>query len=306
MVKVLILHSGAMLVQGDAALPHLREALEVLSKFETGSGKALILSLIADYPRPSPPVMTDQKVEAIFSEYVSMLDKLDLKRFFEPVDRHITLAADAGALQLERRIFAKAIQRLRQRISLSECLFITPSAEHVIACRKMGMKVLRFDPEVSTNADFSNWSEAPLLIARIVAPDSALNKTLALQERLATAYDMQLVSINDDKRSNLIHGRAKKLFPILLKTRGGRSETIEVPFPVNVEITLDKQGNVSTVKNDEPDAETVAESAHFIKTLEANKQISHGPKPATGSETHRIEVDAKGRKLLTRKRFTAT
>ena len=306
MVRVIILHSGAMVVEGDAALPHLREALEVLSKFETRSGNALILSLIADYARPSPAVMTDQKIEVIFSQYVSMLDKVDLKRFFEPVDRRITLAADAGAVLPERRVFAKAIQRLRQRISLSECLFITPNAEDVIACRKMGMKVLRFAQEVSTNADFRDWSEAPLLIARIVAPDSALNKTLALQVRLATAYDMQLVSINEDKRSNLIHGRAKKLFPVLLKTRGGRSETIEVPFPVNVEITLDKQGNVSTVKNDEPDAETVAESAHFIKTLEANKQISHGPNPVTGSETHRIEVDAKGRKLLTRKRFTAT
>src|SRR5204862_1547476 len=134
-------------------------------------------------------------------------------------DRRITLAACAGALPPERRIFAKALQLLRQRISLSECLFITPNAEHVIACRKLGMKVLRFDPEVSTKADFSDWSEAPLLIARIVAPDSALNKRLALQVRLATAYDMQLVSINEDKRSNLIHGRAKKLFPVLLKTR---------------------------------------------------------------------------------------
>lgn len=302
-----MLHFGRTIVQGEAPLPNLRDALEVLSNFETRSGTALILSLIADYARPSSRMMTHQKIEAIFSEYVSMLEKLDLKRFFEPVDRRLILASHSAVCKPDLPFFEQAIQRLGERVSLSECLFITDCPPQVsVAWRKIGVKVVRFDPEGLTDADFIDWSEAPLLIARIIAPESGQDKRLALQLRLATAYDMQLVSIDDDKKSNIVHGRAKKLFPVLLKTRRGRSETIEVPFPVNVEITLDKQGNVSKVKNDEPDAETVAESAHFIKTLEANKQISHGPKPLTGSETHRIEIDVKGRKLLTRKRFTAT
>lgn len=306
MVRVIFLHVSSTIVQGGAALPHLKDALEVLSKFETESGTAPILSLIADYAGP-PSSMTDQTTEANFSEYVSLLDKLDLKQFFEPVDRRLTLASHAAVCQPDVTVLEKAIKRLRQRVSLSECLLITSCPAKVSAAyRKMGVEVLRFDPEGLSNADFNDWSEAPLLIARIIAPESGQDKTLALRMRLAAAYDMQLVSINDKAKSNSIHGRAKKLFPVQLTKRDGRAETIQVPFPVNVEITLDKQGNVSTVKNDEPDAETIAESAHFINTLESNKQIAHGPKPLTGSETHRTEVDAKGRKLLTRKRFTAT
>ena len=306
MVRVIFLHLSSTIVQGEAALPHLQDALEVLSKFETESGTAPILSLIADYAAPSSPV-TDQTTEAIFSEYVSMLDKLGLKQFFEPVDRRLTLANPAAFCQPDLTVVEKAIKRLRQRVNLTGCLLITSCpAEVSAAYRKMGVKVLRFDPEGLTNADFNDWSEAPLLIACIIGPESGQNKKLALQLRLAAAYDIQLVSMDDKPESSIIHGRAKKLFPVQLTKRGGPAETIQVPLPVNVEITLDKQGNVSTVKNDEPDAETIAESAHFINTLESNKQIAHGPEPLTGSETHRTEVDAKGRKLLTRKRFTAT
>ena len=124
--------------------------------------------------------------------------------------------------------------------------------------------------------------------------------------QLAATYDLQLLSIRDSQTRGALHGLAKKLFPISLEMRGGSTETIEVPFTVNVEISFDKQGRIRGVTSDKPTAEALEESAHFVETLQANNQISYGKQALKGRETHELKTDEKGRKLLTRKRFTAS
>lgn len=296
-----MLDLGDTLINGDSVLPHVPEALDVLSRFETASRGELILSLVSDFHMPEPPV-TPQKVQAIFEDYLKELERFELKQFFEPVDQRVTLSTHAGVFKPDPLIFKKAIQRLRLRIGLKDCLFITENTEHVAACKKLGMETLLFGD--SKDADFGDWSEGPLLIARKVAPKSEYNLRLALQLRLANAFDMELATISESK-PKVIHATAKKLFPVELKLRGVQ-ETIDLPFPVNVEIELDKDGRIRDVSSDEPDPEAVAESETFVRTLEANKQISHGEKPLQGNETHELKTDEKGRKVLRRRRFTAS
>lgn len=48
-----------------------------------------------------------------------------------------------------------------------------------------------------------------------------------------------------------------------------------------------------------------AEAVLFVETLEVSGQIAHG-KTLTPGTTHKVERDAKGRKVLVRKRFSAT
>jgi hypothetical protein len=167
------------------------------------------------------------------------------------------------------------------------------------------METLLFGPEESKEADFSDWSEAPLLIARKVAPDNSNNLQLALKLRLAAAFDMELLTVNDSKKSNLVQGRAKKFFPVDLKVHGAQ-ETVALPLPVNVKISFDEDGRIRDVSSDQPDPEALAESKHFLKTLAANNQISRDPKTLKGNETHELTVDRSGRKVLTRRSFTAT
>lgn len=47
-----------------------------------------------------------------------------------------------------------------------------------------------------------------------------------------------------------------------------------------------------------------AEAVHYVKTLDANRQIAHGKKLTPGT-THKVERDAKGKKVLVRKRYSA-
>ncbi len=303
MIRVLMLDLGNTLAEGDNVLPHVPEALQVLSRFETASGAKLLLSLVSDYTMPAPPV-TPQKVQAIFEDYVKEIEQLQLKKFFEPVDRHVTLSTHAGVDKPDPLVFKKALQRLRVRAPLNGCLFITENAEHVAECRKLKMDTLLFGPTGAGEVDFSDWSEAPLLIARKVAPENAQNMRLALELRLATEFDMEAVTVSDSSaKTNLIEGRAKALFPITLKLQGAQ-ETIYVHVPVNVKISLDEDGRIREVARAEPDPEVLAESEHFVKTLEANKQIAHGP-TMKGNETYQLIPNAKGLKVLTRGRYTA-
>ena len=46
------------------------------------------------------------------------------------------------------------------------------------------------------------------------------------------------------------------------------------------------------------------EAVHFVRTLDANQQIAHG-KSLTPGTTHQVTTDAKGKKILVRKRFSA-
>lgn len=47
-----------------------------------------------------------------------------------------------------------------------------------------------------------------------------------------------------------------------------------------------------------------AEAVQYVRTLDANRQIARG-KTLTPGTTHKVERDAKGRKILVRKRFSA-
>ncbi len=47
------------------------------------------------------------------------------------------------------------------------------------------------------------------------------------------------------------------------------------------------------------------EAAHFVETLEANRQLAHEPGPLPPGATHQVETDESGAKRVVRKRFSA-
>src|SRR5438105_11305496 len=129
MIKFLMLDLGDTLVHNDTVFPHVTEALEALKSFETLEGKPLALCLVSDFNMPMLPI-TKEKIDAIFHQYISILNHMGLKEFFEPVERHVTLSTHAGVFKPDRHIFEVAISRLGQPGELDECLFITENAQH--------------------------------------------------------------------------------------------------------------------------------------------------------------------------------
>lgn len=57
-------------------------------------------------------------------------------------------------------------------------------------------------------------------------------------------------------------------------------------------------------KGIEPE-EAAREASYYLETLKANRQVAEEPDPLGPDQTHRIETDKEGRRVLRRKRFTA-
>jgi hypothetical protein len=103
------------------------------------------------------------------------------------------------------------------------------------------------------------------------------------------------LEVGDGERGKPLHASGRAVIPV------GEQE-LHVELPVEAEVTLDRSGNVTDVRGG-PDSEAIAEARSYARSLISNEQIE-GP-AMRGGATHGIEVDADGRKVLRRKRFSA-
>lgn len=154
-----MLDLGDTLVHNGAILPHVPEALESFRGMRTANGQPLEMCLVSDFTMPTAPVTPD-KIGEIFEEYLELLRQFGLLEYFEPVERRITLSTHAGINKPDRRVFEKAIERLKVDAALTECLFITENEAHIQACGILGMDTLRF----GFGGGFMDWAEAPSLV----------------------------------------------------------------------------------------------------------------------------------------------
>jgi hypothetical protein len=127
-----------------------------------------------------------------------------------------------------------------------------------------------------------------------VADEKAVRAALA--ER-----DLELVSMDARLPDGTIAASANKLH-LLPTTDGG---PLYVPIPVTLQITLDDRGGIRSVTGGVPGAEATADAARFVKSLVANRQLAAASGTAPPGATHQVEIDAKGRRILRRRRFSA-
>jgi hypothetical protein len=289
MSRVLLLDLGDTLIHGTTVLPHVQEALTALAEFKADNGKPLQRALVSDTEMPAPPP-TPAKVKPIFERYVATLEAVQLRSFFEPVSKHVTLSAHAGVLKPDRKVFALAIKRLGATAKLTDCVFVTENPDHIKHCRdELGMKTLQF------GKDFTDWADAPLLLSSMVAPGS-VNLASALQP-WAAARGLENVSLVEEG-PGVTYAQAQMWVPI----SGAELEEAEgahVPLPVRIDLPADSHGRI-TPRIGQPSREDVKEAASYVKGLVARGEIGTDTGPLA---THKIETDKRGRRLLKRRGF---
>ncbi len=304
MIRVLMLDLDNTMIHGDTIFPHVPEALGTIGRFEKVSGEPLAMCLVSDFHMPTPPP-TQEKIEAIFRDFLSILGQFHLREFFEPVSQGVTLSTHAGVHKPDRKVFETAISRLGVQAELEECLFITENPSHISECQKLGMSTLQFGDTDSEGVVFSDWSEAPLLIAQFVAPDSNVNMKLALSLYLAHNHGINLISLEERTSSkDPIHARAKTLYPISYPKLGAL-DGVHMELPVDVFIQVNEKGQIKSVQTTQPSAEHISEAKYYLQSLIANHQVSLELGELSPGATHQIEIDSKGRHVLTRKRYSA-
>jgi len=291
MHKVLMLDLGDTLVHANQLYPGVKDALQAFQEFNASDSQPLESCLVSDYQILGSDA-SQEELDSLFDEYISLLAAFEIRPYFEPVEKRVTLSAHAGVYKPDRRIFEKALQRLGTTAQLRECAFITENIEHVDAARAIGIDALRFDPEGSGN--FSDWSEAPLLIARRIADDNADNVEIALSAYMRAIHQAELLQVEQIGKDRI---RARLRSPSRLSdSRLGELDGIYVGVPLQADIKLSRNGTVATVNIASPSPTDMEEIVQQVMTLKEHGQI--GP-----VASHNIEVDALGHRHLLRKRF---
>ena len=289
MSRVLLFDLGETLVHDMTVLPNVPQALAAIAEFKGDDGKPLARALVSDTDMPSPPP-TAAKIKPIFNRYVTTLDTLALRSFFEPVAKHVTLSAHAGVLKPDRRVFTLALKRLAVKATLAECVFVTENADHIRHCRdELGMKTLQF------GKDFTDWADGPLALSTMAA-SGAVNLEAALQP-WASARRLDGVSLLQEM-PGVVYAQAQMWVPIAghdLEEADG----VHVPLPVRIDLPTDAQGRI-TPRVGRPSPEDVREAASYVKGLVARGEIGTATGPLA---THTIETDRAGRRLLKRRGF---
>ncbi len=304
MIRVVMFDLGMTLVDGDLhSFAHVEDALTAISDFKTADGKSLRSCLVSDYTMATPPV-TVAKVTALFNEYLAILDRTELRPFFEPVNKRVTLSTHAGVQKPDRKIFEEALQRLGTRVSLDECLFITEDETHTDEVRKtLKMKTLQFRSAGSSRFDFDDWAEAPALIASLVAPNQRANTHAAIKAHLA-AKGIDVLTSEPAETPGAMKFSGQVWSPISVPEFEDLKD-VQVAIPVEGEVTRGPKGEVRSAGPMQPSAEQIAEATSFVRSLARHGQIAGHAKNGALGATHQIETNKKGNRRLVRKRFTA-
>jgi hypothetical protein len=306
MIRVVLIDFGNTLVRESDLTPfaHVAPALETIGMFTDDTGSPLSQCLASNYPAqlPVPPA----QVPAVFDQFLELLQSAGLTKFFRPVERHVTISGQAGFAKPRPEFFTKALQRLGVSAGFDECLFITENEEHIARCRELGMKALQFGGHRSPpppGTEFTDWSEAPLLIARLASPDNQANLEAAVRGHLRAVHHLKVSSIQQQTPADL-RVQAQAWVP-LSDPALGELQGVHVELPVSARVRLDDRGRVAAVEGARPSTEDVAEATEHVQSLVSTGQVETRAEQSPLGTTHDVEVDPQGRRYLKRRRFTA-
>ncbi|WP_437576549.1 HAD family hydrolase [Sorangium sp. So ce887] len=287
--SVLLLDLGGTLEYGGVVLPDATRALEVVSDFRTSSGQRLPMALVSDFMMPAPGAGSDE-IERLFRDYVDMLSHLGLASYFQPAEQRITLSTQAGVRKPHRAVFELALERLGMAPRLDACVFVTESAEHVGACRALGMRALRFGPD----GDFDAWSAGPLVLARLLGIRDAEALRPALDLRLDRRFGQRLLRVESIADAGNGGARISALV----------GDAPDTPTPVAADITLARSGDIAALVVDGFPADARVDADLYRRVLDENARIAPADAELPPGATHTLEPGPGGDMVLRRRRYS--
>jgi hypothetical protein len=149
--------------------------------------------------------------------------------------------------------------------------------------------------------DFTDWAEAPLLIAHSGFPGNQENLKSAVRGFLEASRNLVVSSV--EGAGNQFEAAAAARVPLPANSPAHLTGVL-VEVPVRVNIQLDERGKPVRVDGADPNPADIAEVAMTVESLVSHGQIA-GVGEAPMGPTHQIDINSKGERVLKRKRYTA-
>jgi hypothetical protein len=162
--RIVLFDLGNTLEVDDVLQPDARAALAEISKLRDVEGNPVALGLLSDYTMPSTP----DEIPAIRKEYLTVVDALGIRAFFEPADERVTLSTEVGVFKPDRKLFQAAIDKIEPRGHFHSVIFVTENAEHVTAARGLGMNAIQVRPPGGSEGDAANLPELVPLVRQFL------------------------------------------------------------------------------------------------------------------------------------------
>ncbi len=301
MVRFLVFELENTLIKttGDV-FSNAREALRVFQGFKTDRGDNLPLCLLSADSTSWSGAGTGP-----FDRLVSRLETLGLRNFFDPVGQRVTIGLEAGAQIVDKRLFEVVLLRSQAGARLDNGVFVSGMEDAVRAARTMNIRTFQFSPEQTGNGDsFSDWTEAPLLVANLFEVAKMKNREVAVRFHLSARENLDVTSLRPTTRADTLEGTVNSWEPISSETFK-ELDGVNVKLPVKITVELDLSGRIRSLEQTRPLPEDQEEAKHFLESLVRHGQVATEDGPGLDTATHEISTDRQGKRYLVRKRFSA-
>lgn len=161
-MKIVLFDLGNTLESNDVLLPGAADVLNAVKKMQDPHGQPPALGLLSDFfPLP-------QELARHRRDYLRILQQLQIRSFFEPVERHVSLSTDTVVFKPDERVFRLAIDKINPAGAFGDTMFITERLDHVVAARDLGMKAIHFQGPGETTGDVRRLIDLVPLIRAFV------------------------------------------------------------------------------------------------------------------------------------------
>ena len=148
-VKIILFDLGDTLEHNDALLPGAVETLTAVSQLHDNHQQPLGMGLISDFNMPQTPA----DIPSIRQQYLEILENLQIRTFFEPVDQRVTLSTEVGVFKPDRRVFRAALDKFDPALPFEAAMFITENKDHIKAVRRLRMRGVHFGSDITRLLD---------------------------------------------------------------------------------------------------------------------------------------------------------
>jgi len=190
-MRIVLFDLGDTLEHNDRLQPGATATLRALRDLRDSDGSPVVLALVSDFTMPA----SENQIAGLRREYLGLLKRLGIRRFFEPVAKRVTLSTEVGVFKPDRKIFQAVLDKLGDHVHFHDVVFVTENRGHVDAARSLGMSAIHLRGPAQPAGEVDQLSDLPQLVRRFLQFAPCCKKSSAAKGKFAS-------QANKSKRAN--------------------------------------------------------------------------------------------------------